>query len=362
MTRINSFDPLLPNPAHYNPANVAQVWRVPYQVRAGQARRWAEQYGVRPASQDDLRVALLAIDVQNTFCIPGYELFVAGTSGRGAVDDNQRLCEFIYANLALISNITTTQDSHQPAQIFHEIWLIDDEGRHPQPLTSVSYEDVRSGRWRFNTDLEAGLGFAPGAGQAHLEHYTQTLQAQGKFDLTIWPYHGLSGGLGHALVSAFEEAVFFHSIARSSTTQMIQKGTQPLTEHYSAVQPEVLSGSGGQSLGARNPAFRELLESNDALVIAGQAKSHCLNWTVSDLIDGLGSDENDLLSKIYLLEDCTSPVVIPGIVDFSEAASAAFADFAAAGLHVVRSSTPVHQWPGWPAHSTNLLANVGRHG
>ena len=39
---------------------------------------------------------LLLVDVQNTFCIPGYELFVGGQSGNGAVEDNMRLCQFIY--------------------------------------------------------------------------------------------------------------------------------------------------------------------------------------------------------------------------------------------------------------------------
>ena len=36
----------------------------------------------------------------------------------------------------------------------------------------------------------------------------------GRYDLTIWPYHAMLGGIGYALVSSVEEAVFFHSIAR----------------------------------------------------------------------------------------------------------------------------------------------------
>jgi len=35
-----------------------------------------------------------------------FELFVGGQSGSGAVDDNVRLCEFIYRNLGLVSAIT----------------------------------------------------------------------------------------------------------------------------------------------------------------------------------------------------------------------------------------------------------------
>ncbi|BCX12769.1 MAG: hypothetical protein KatS3mg067_1707 [Thermosynechococcus sp.] len=33
-----------------------------------------------------------------------------------------------------------------------------------------------------------------------------------------------------------------------------------------------------------------------------------------------------------------SPVVVPGVVDFSEAANAAFAQFAAAGIHRISTS------------------------
>ena len=49
---------------------------------------------------------------------------------------------------------------------------------------------------------------------------------------------------------------------------------------------------------------------------------------------------------MYLLEDCTSAVVVPGEVDYTEEADAAFARFAEAGMHVVRSDTPIEEWPG----------------
>ena len=68
---------------------------------------------------DKLKISLLLVDVQNTFCIPEFELYVGGTSGTGAVDDNRRLCEFIYRNLNMITEICPTMDTHQAVQIFH---------------------------------------------------------------------------------------------------------------------------------------------------------------------------------------------------------------------------------------------------
>ena len=58
--------------------------------------------------------------------------------------------------------------------------------------------------------------------------------------------------------------------------------------------------------------------------------------------------ERALAPLTYLLEDCTSPVVVPGM-DYTEQANAAFDRFAAAGMHVVRSTDPIESWPGIPA-------------
>jgi nicotinamidase-related amidase len=77
--------------------------------------------------------------------------------------------------------------------------------------------------------------------------------------------------------------------------------------------------------------------------VAGQAKSHCVAWTIDDLLAG----ERRLAERTYLLEDCTSPVVVPGVVDYTEEADAAFERYADAGMTVVRSTEPVERWPGF---------------
>jgi nicotinamidase-related amidase len=73
------------------------------------------------------------------------------------------------------------------------------------------------------------------------------------------------------------------------------------------------------------------------VVITGQAKSHCMAWTVDDLLTDIQMIDASLAKKIYLLEDCTSPVVVAGIVDYSDAANAAYERFAHAGMNVVKS-------------------------
>ena len=336
----------LPLPPHFDRERIGEVWRVPYQDLAGAAAEWAEVHGIRPAVDDRIKICLIAIDVQNTFCIPGFELYVGGRSGTGAIDDNRRLCEFIYRNLNRITQIVPTMDTHQAMHIFHGLFLVDEAGEHPAPYTLISQEDIAAGRWRFNDAISRSLGISPEYGQRHLEYYARRLRQSGKYELTVWPYHAMLGGIGHALVSAFEEAMFCHTIARYSQSDFHVKGRHPLTEHYSVIGPEVDVGPGGDRLIERTEKIMRHLIENDVVVIAGQAKSHCVAWTIADLLDDVMVNDEKLVRKVHLLEDCTSPVVVPDVIDYTEQADAAFQRFESAGMHVVRSTMPLREWPG----------------
>jgi len=348
-------------PIHFDPAKVGEVWRVPYQERAIAAQDWATQHHIQPATSDRQRVCLLAIDVQNTFCIPGYELFVGGRSGMGAVDDNIRLCEFIYRNLAEITEIDLTMDTHTATQIFHPVFWINSAGVHPSPMTMITPEDVENAIWQVNPAAASSmiLGEYPQvcldgcsdkscsdkccsdkyqALQTYALHYVRRLHQNGKFPLTIWPYHSMLGGIGHAIVSAVEEACFFHNLARGSQTHFELKGSNPLTENYSVLQPEVMSDQQERAIAHKNTAFLQKLLSFDRIIIAGQAESHCVAWTVDDLLSEIQATDPSLAQKVYLLEDCMSPVVVPGVVDFTDQAIATFQRFAAAGMQVIQST------------------------
>ncbi len=152
------------------------------------------------------------------------------------------------------------------------------------------------------------------------------------------------GGIGHALVSAVEEALFFHNFARHSQTNFEIKGGNPLTENYSVLRPEVLEGASGRPIAQKNTRFLQKLLNFDAVIIAGQAKSHCVAWTIDDLLTEIMAQDPNLAKKVYLLEDCTSPVVVPGVIDFTAQADAAFQRFANAGMHIVKSTQPIDTW------------------
>lgn len=336
----------LPVPSYFNPDKVGEVWKVLYQERAEEARKWVNQHNIKPSAADIFKICLVAVDIQNTFCIPEFELYVGGRSGTGAIDDNRRLCEFIYRNLDLITQICPTMDTHQAMQIFHSICLVNDKGEHPAPFTLISEEDVRKGVWRFNPSLYHSLQISEDFGQRHLLYYTKKLKECGKYDLTVWPYHAILGGIGHALVASVEEAIFFHCIARYSQPDFHVKGDRPFTEHYSVLGPEVIEGFDGKPIGRKSDKFFKKLLEFDAVIIAGQAKSHCVAWTIDDLLTGILVQDRQLVEKVYLLEDCTSPVVIHGVIDYTDQANAAFQRFADAGMHLVRSTDSVKNWPG----------------
>ena len=337
---------VLPLPPHWSPERVGEVWRVNYAARFGDAERWRAQHSLQPAADDRFRLALVVVDMQNTFCSPGFELFVAGRSGTGALDDARRLSEFVYRNLDTVTQIVATLDTHQALQIFHRIMLVDEQGNHPEPFTLVTAAEVETGRWRINPTAADGLGLDPDYAEQHLRYYTRSLEEGGKYNLTIWPYHAMLGGIGHALVSAVEEALFFHSSARQAPLDFQPKGDNPLTEHYSMLGPEVEFDLEGEPLGARNLPLIERLLRYDAVVIAGEAKSHCVAWTIEDLLSDPTVHERGLEEKVYLLEDCSSSVVVPGSVDYTDEADGHFARFAESGAHLVRSDEPLAEWPG----------------
>ncbi len=328
----------LPIPSFFDASRVSEIWKVDYAVRADQARDWTNQHELKPASASKERISLLLIDVQNTFCIPNFELFVGGRSGHGAVDDNICLCEFIYRNLGNITHITATMDTHMAQQIFHPIFFVDKDGNHPAPYTDIHAAELREGKWTFNPAIAPNHHIAPEYGQQMMIHYAEELEKKGKYALTIWPYHAMLGGIGHALVPAVEEAIYFHSIARLAQAEFEIKGDKSFTENYSVIGPEVLTGPMGETLGTRNLKFIQQLQNVDKLYIAGQAKSHCVAWTVSDLLEDIKTTDPSLAEKVFLLEDCTSSVVVPGVVDHTDAANEAYVRFAKAGMKIVKST------------------------
>ncbi len=320
---------MLPLPSFYDPARVSELYLERASLVADEAAAFATRHGVAPATSDKVRVAAFGIDCQVGFCVPGASLFVPG-----AVEDTRRTLAWLYGNLGVLTGLHFSLDTHRVFQIFHPSWWVDDQGRHPAPFSVIGYEDVRAGKWQ------------PVAHPLESLEYTKRLAAQGKYVLTIWPYHTLLGGLSHALVPALMEAAIFHAVARRQQTHFETKGTHSLTENYSVMSPEVLE-LGGRSVGTFNAAFFKMLMEYDRVYVFGQAKSHCVLSTLRDLRVHIEGTDRAQMDKIYVLEDATSPVPAPPIaplppeLDFPRVADAAMEELRAAGMHIVKTTDPI---------------------
>src|SRR5262249_20681574 len=118
MTMPTTLATKLPVPGFYDPTSAARWDFRPDLGRLPEAAgRWRERHAIRPSGSDKARVQLLLIDVQKDFCFPEGTLYVGGRSGRGAIEDNDRIARFVYENLGTISEVTCTMDTHFPFQI-----------------------------------------------------------------------------------------------------------------------------------------------------------------------------------------------------------------------------------------------------
>jgi nicotinamidase-related amidase len=344
----------LPVPGFYDPAN-ARSWSYspdqPAMLEAALA--WRRQHGVRPAATDRKRIQLLLIDVQKDFCFPQGSLYVGGRSGTGAMDDSDRIARFLYRNLESITEVTCTLDTHYPFQIFSPAFWLDEKDRPPSPHQEITTGQIRAGRFRPNPDIawwlcDGKLGWL----QHQVEFYCETLEREGKYKLYLWPMHCLLGSEGHNLVGVLHEARLFHAFARGARGAIETKGDHPLTENYSVLAPEVRMRFDGRPLAERNVRFIEHLLDHDAVLIAGQAASHCVKSSLDDLLNEIVAHDERLASKVYVLRDAMSSVAVPDparpgsfLFDFTPQAEEALARWAGAGMHVVDTATPLVEWP-----------------
>jgi nicotinamidase-related amidase len=316
------------------------------------AADWRKAHALKPSAADEARVHLLLIDVQKDFCFPEGSLYVAGRSGTGAVDDSRRIAEFVYTNLGAITDITTTLDTHFAYQIFFPSFWIDAAG---DPLTAhrtITADQIAAGTVRPNPAVAKWLCNGNYAWLCkQVQYYCAELERAGKYTLYLWPPHCLLGSDGHALVGVVQEARMFHAFARTAQSWCEVKGGNPLTENYSVLRPEVLTRFDGAPLAQRNTQFLKTLLAADAVAIAGQAASHCVKSSIDDLLDEIVANDPALAKKVYVLTDCMSSVTVPDgrggfAADFTPQADAALARFAAAGMHLVKSTDPIATWPG----------------
>ena len=105
------------------------------------------------------------------------------------------------------------------------------------------------------------------------------------------------------------------------------------------------------------------LRAADAIIVAGQAASHCVRWTISDIASELVREDPSAASRIYILRDCTSAVAVPDglggfVADYTDDALSAFAQFEQDGMHLVESNSLIANWTQISVVNYLALANL----
>jgi len=311
------------------------------------AEKQRQRYGILPANSDNCRVLLIGVDIQNCFSYPIGSLYVAGRDGLGAITANFNFSRFVARYPQLIDRILCSMDTHEIMQIFFPSAHLRADGSSAAANTDISAEEYELGAYCPNVEFAKSAGVNIDWLKMHVIHYCRTLETAGKPKLHLWPFHGLQGGWGQELAAPIEIAKLYHSFLRQTDNRPLIKGLDPLTEFYSIFEPEVLQSFDGRELAARNlPLMHEVLD-YDVIIAGGLASSHCFRETIQSLLKRLreiGSTE--LAKKIYILDDCIAPVVIPGVIDFTDLAESALAEFQEAGMNRVKSTDPLESWPG----------------
>jgi nicotinamidase/pyrazinamidase len=244
---------------------------------------------------------LFIIDPQNDFCDLPEAYWPLGSDGKrvppalpvpGAHADMQRLSTLIDACGAAFADITLTLDSHQHVDIGHPTFWAHADGSAVPPFTQISAADVRAGR------IVPRLAGA----QARVVDYLEKLEAAGRYTHMVWPVHCEIGAWGNAIHPAVLAACNRWEERGVNNVRKVIKGTNPWTEHYSAIMAEVPLADDAST--GRNDALIAHLDSADEIYIAGEAASHCVKATVEHLAQSLGES----VHKLVLIEDCMSPV------------------------------------------------------
>jgi len=254
------------------------------------------------------KVTVLIIDAQVDFH-PGGSLAVPG-----ADKDSQGIADLFWTCPKEITDVFVTLDTHHPAHIGHARYWVDKAGKHPDQFTVISNADIKAGKWK-PVDRSQ---------QEWVEFYSKRLEENGRFKITIWPDHCLIGTEGHKLVPNIKQALHFWEQTTGKRAIIVEKGMNNNTEMYSIIAAEVPDPNDPTT--HRNQALINQLLRGDILVICGEALSHCVNFSLRDIVKYLTPEQ---IARIYLVRDGSSPVA-----GFEADAEKFYTDMAALGVNV----------------------------
>jgi len=253
-----------------------------------------------------LKIHLFVIDPQVDFMdSPGSALPVPGANA-----DMRRLSAMIDRVGAKLEDIHVTLDSHRVIDVGHPGMWRNKKGENPSPFTIITADDIEAGIWRPRNE-HAKLAGGITLGQDMLE-YARTLAKQGNYPLMVWPEHCLIGTPGHAVQPELMASLQRWERKEFANVNFVTKGVNFRREHYGALMAEVVDPSDPST--GLNTGLLDTISEADIVALTGEALSHCVKTTVTQIADNIGADQ---IGKFIILTDCTSSVpAIPNGPDF----------------------------------------------
>jgi nicotinamidase/pyrazinamidase len=231
------------------------------------------------------RTALLIIDAQYDFCHTNGALFVPG-----AENDVRRIAQLIASGGENIDQIYVTLDTHHTIDIAHPLFWKDAEGNTVKPFTAISALAVESGE------------YVPQQHYTYILNYLRQLEKEGDFQHFIWPEHCLIGSPGAALDPTVFNAILAWTHLTGRDYKTVIKGLNPLTEHFGIFKAQVPVDDDPDT--KLNESLLAELASYDRILIAGEARSHCVATSVNQILNY----SPELAPKVTVLTDCMSDV------------------------------------------------------
>lgn len=268
----------------------------------------------KEASKYAKGVALLIIDPQVDFhehsrfgiCDVEGSLAVSGAN-----DDSIRISKLLRKHADHIDSIVVTLDTHTKKHIGHSGFWRDDAGEHPPPWTQISANEIAVDDYDFD-ETKKWMACKP-ENQAWARVYAQMLKASNKgFDIMVWPEHCIKGTAGQLISPLLQSDL--NAWADSSNRREkqdgevyprykeIEKGMEDKTEMYSIFKAEVPVEEEATHF---NVDLVKWLAGHKQVLVCGQAKSHCVNFSLSHLLSVWPPER---AKDLVLLSDGTSPV------------------------------------------------------
>lgn len=288
------------------------------------------------------KVILLIIDPQRDFHEKDASGYTGSLAVTGALKDSERVAEMIKNHINGIDEIIVTMDSHHRYHIAHKLFWQNGEGKPPTDYTKILSSDIYNGHfeikedgeksfkieytdknefWRPRFRIEKNMIKGEVRNEIEIEKqkkmlreeyetllgwckkYTTELEKKGKFHLCIWPNHCIMGTKGHSVIASINDSLQEWARVNEKSVTYVNKGQNSYTEMYSALKAEVEYDKDKST--AFNDDLLASLKLADRIIVCGQALSHCVNFTVRDIIQHFSKED---VEKIYLLKDGSSPV------------------------------------------------------